>query len=73
MEQQEDQTGVTLQGPSCPGEGTLPAAQLLPRTYPLTEPISPILPRDPPWDDDDVVGPILRDPKYRPGTTRSSY
>ena len=28
---------------------------------PLTEPISPILPRDLPGDDD-VVGPILRDP-----------
>ena len=31
------------------------------QSIPLTELISPILPRDPP-EDNDVVGPILRDP-----------
>ena len=35
-------------------------------TYPLTEPTSPILPRDTPRDDD-VVGPILRDPNIDQG------
>ena len=49
-----------------PREGDPPTAQLLPRTCPLTEPISPILQRDPPGDDD-VVGPILRDPNIDQG------
>ena len=49
-----------------PREGDPPTAWLLPRTYPLTEPISPILPRDPPGDDD-VVESILRDPNIDQG------
>ena len=54
-------TGIYL-----PREGDPPTALLLPRTYPLTEPISPILPRDPPGDDD-VVKSILRDPNIDQG------
>ena len=49
-----------------PREGDTPTAQLLHRIYPLTEPVSPILPRDPPREDD-VVGPILRDPNIDQG------
>ena len=50
-----------------PREGDPPTVQLLgPEHTPLTEPISPILPRDPPGDDD-VVGPILRDPNIDQG------
>ena len=48
-----------------PRKGDPPTAQLLPRIYPLTEPISPILARPP--GDDDVVGPILRDPNIDQG------
>ena len=37
-----------------------------PEHTPLTEPTNPILPRDPPRDND-VLGPILRDPNIDPG------
>ena len=66
MEQQEDQTGGYTPRTCLPREGDPPTAQLPPRTYPLTGPISPILPRDLPGDGD-VVGPILRDPNINQG------
>ena len=66
MEQQKVQTGVTLQGSTCPGKGTLQQHSYYPEHTPLTEPISPILPRDP-TGDNDVVGSILRDPNIEQG------
>ena len=66
MVQQKDQTGVTLQGSTCPGKGTHQQHGYYPEHTPLAEPISPILPRDHPLDDD-VVGSILRDPNIDQG------
>ena len=66
MGPQDDQTGVTLQGSTCPGKGTLQQHGYYPKHSPLTEPISPILPRDPPGDDN-AVGSILRDPNIDQG------
>ena len=50
-----------------PREGDPPTAQLLSRTYPPSlSPLAPILPRDPPGDDD-VVESILMDPNIDQG------
>ena len=57
---------VTLQGSTCPGKGTHQQHCYYPEHTPITEPISPILPRDPPGDDD-VVESILRDPNIDQG------
>ena len=52
--------GLHTKDTTCPGKGTLQQHSCFAKHTTLTEPTSPILPRDPPWDDD-VVGLFLRD------------